>query len=765
MLRLTVILIILVLVASGNGFFSQASSGVVSHLAQPLLSAQTKPRKRALLVGVSDYCRDETGNECNRTGGKYWWNLNSGNDVDALEQILTSERFDFKSEDVKVLKTKDETKRDNIFKTFRSFLIEQTSPGDIVYFHFSGHGTQVEDDDENGENPKVGDELDGLDESLVPSDYKARDDGENNIRDDELERLLVQLSGRHVTVTVDSCYSGTITRGGGRLVRGMRLRRSIRPSGRGVEDGPSGIFQEGTSLPASLVVISAARNNQLASETLDKATNKDMGALSSALFRTLPNTGAETTYRDLFEQLTDEITREIRDQHPQLEGSRDNVLFSGTVLPVRPYLSLQVEQSKVMLKAGSLQAMTKGSRFSIYASGNDSKTGSPLAQAEIVNVGPTMSLLNVTPVPDDQLLAKLRTARAFETFHNFGDARIKVHIEAEAKAALGDKGLRELKDLDLLTVAEDTANDWNVRLCSRECQNEKLAVGQDKAGPGVVTLMRGDGSIIRRLAQGPKLLESIRTALEGEARWRFIKTLKNDADPNLRIKMRLVPVTDVKQDPITQLAATARVIAEEVQPSDGNQVVLHEGETVMLEVMNLGTEELYVSILDLTSDGEIGPLFPHPQVKLGVNENQFDVRNDKNGKPLWQRIPFPFVIRIAQPYGNEVFKAVVTRQPADFSPLFRQMDAEDIQYKRPRGTVRGEDEAKSPLGQLLLTLTTGRLGSANRGSTRGRPSGGRTGLFGAEDAARMGVPLEGWATAEITFQARPPRESSPSGSH
>ena len=38
-----------------------------------------------------------------------------------------------------------------------------------------------------------------------------------------------------------------------------------------------------------------------------------------------------------------------------------------------------------MLKAGSLQAMTKGSRFSIYALGSDSKTGSPMAQAEIVN--------------------------------------------------------------------------------------------------------------------------------------------------------------------------------------------------------------------------------------------------------------------------------------------------------------------------------------------------------------------------------------------
>jgi hypothetical protein len=485
-----------------------------------------------------------------------------------------------------------------------------------------------------------------------------------------------------------------------------------------------------------------------------------MGALSYALTRALPTARSETTYRDLFDRVSDEVTREIHDQHPQLEGSRDNVLFSGTVLPAKPYINLHVEQSKVMLRAGSLQAMTKGSRFSIYASGTDSKTGSPMAQAEIVNVGPTLSVLNVTPAPNVQMLEKLRTARAFETFHNFGDARIKVLIEAGAKTVLGDKGFRDLQALDLLTVVEDTANDWNVRLCRRGCPDEKLIPGQESAGPGVITLMREDGSIIARVPEVPKLVELIRTALEGEARWRFVKTLRNENDPNLRIRMRLVPVTDVVQDPITKLAIKARDLAAEVQPLAGNQFVLHEGDTVMLEVMNLGTEELYVSILDLRSDGEIGPLFPHPLVRLGQNENRIDVKNDKNGKPLWQRIPFPFIIRITKPYGNEVFKAVVTTQPADFSPLFQLNDADDIQHRRPRGTVRGDDEAKSPLGQLLLTLTTGKLGTTTRG-TRGDPADGRTGLFGAEDAAKMGVPIEGWATAELTFQAHPPRTTSP----
>src|SRR6185503_19412557 len=115
-------------------------------------------------------------------------------------------------------------------------------------------------------------------------------------------------------------------------VRGMKSQSPLVINTRGAEDGPSGIFANGAVLPASLVVISAARNNQLASETFDKATKKDMGALSYSLMRALSESGSETTYRDLFEKISNEVTREIGDQNPQLEGSRDNILFSGTVL-------------------------------------------------------------------------------------------------------------------------------------------------------------------------------------------------------------------------------------------------------------------------------------------------------------------------------------------------------------------------------------------------------------------------------------------------
>lgn len=758
MLRPSIILIALLL-AVGHVPPPAVTRAEIRSPAQPQGKPPAAPRKRALLVGVSDYCRDATGRECNdRQDGKYWWNLNSAADVDAIEQVLRSDRFGFQPHEIKVLKTKEETTCDSIVSAFKSFLAGQTGPGDIVYFHFSGHGSQVKDDAASG-NLKRGDELDGADETLIPSDYVTRDDGEKNIRDDDLEQLLASLAGRHVTVTVDSCFSGTITRGGRNLVRGMRLRGVAAANSRGAKDGPSGLFQEGAGLPGNLVAMSAASKDQLATETEDGATKKKMGAFSLSLVTALRKAGPEMTYRDLFETVDEEITREHRGQNPQLEGGRDNVLFSGIARRPQPYVTVGVEGRKVLLRAGSLQGMTAGSRFSIYPPGKDPKTGTPMSQAEIINVGPTASVLKITPEPDDAALEQLRAARAVETFHNFGDVRLKVVVEDGAKAALGDEGLRELKAHALLSVV-DNADAWDARLCRDRCQNELQARREAAGFSGGVTLMRADGSIIGRLASGQKMAAAVGAALEGEARWRFVKGLKNDAQRNLQIRMRLVPVRNIVQDPVTRLAKSAEDIAPEVLPGADGRIALHDGDTVMLEVMNLGTTDVYVSVLDLRSSGDIGPLYPHPLVRAGVNENVIGVKNDSAGRPVWQRIPCPFVIKIGEPYGLEVFKAIVTRGRADFSPLFSRGEAEAIQRGRTRGTTRGEDEAKSPLGQILLTFTTGQTRGKLRGDVRGE-----TGLFGAADAASVGVPAEDWTTAEITFEARGPREASaPAGS-
>ena len=75
-------------------------------------------------------------------------------------------------------------------------LISLTLPGDTLFFHFSGHGTQVPSDD--------ADETDGLDEAIVPTDM-------NLIVDDDLRVIVAKAPlGACLTMMADCCHSGTM---------------------------------------------------------------------------------------------------------------------------------------------------------------------------------------------------------------------------------------------------------------------------------------------------------------------------------------------------------------------------------------------------------------------------------------------------------------------------------------------------------------------------------------------------------------------------
>jgi hypothetical protein len=696
------------------------------------------PRKRALLVGVSSYCRGGDSSQCS-AGGRYWWDLNSGPDVAALETVL-KDKFGF--DEIKVLRIRDETTHASIVNTFRSFLVEKTNKGDIVYFHFSGHGTQVPDDDKHGPNPDKGDEIDGLDEALVPSDYVTQDDNSNNMRDDEISRLLAELKAKgpaNVTVTMDSCFSGSNTRGGDSLVRGGRWRGKVPaapPAAR--PDGPGGLLPSGGARSQGFTVLSATRNDQLAFEMEDEGTRKEMGTFTHALTKALEEAGPGTTYRDLIERITDTVTRRRRNQEPQIEGDRDLLLMSGVpVRPPQPYVQTEVRRGKVLLMAGRLQWVTPGSQFAIYALGADPKSSQPLAKAVVESVQTTTSELKITePVVSDKLLESLNAARAVETVHSFGDLRLKVATQDLQSTAEAREIVERLKVLDLVSPTTRGHESWDVRVCSNNCPNEILPAGEQPARYiGGFTLQRSDGSIIAKVAGGAGAVEGISVALEREARWYFIKGLNSRGDPDVQIKMRLVPVADVEVSPANGLASKVRKLGEEVLLTEGGQIEVFEGDYLMLEIMNLGTTDVWVSVLDINSEGGIGPLWPHPEVPVGLSgENRIPAARD--GKPVWTPVPLPFVIRITKPYGWESFKAIATLNKTNFSLLFQPEISEGIQ----RGKREGRSESQAMLGQILMTGTTGL--SRKRGVVVGA------------DPSNVVAPSN-WATATVTFLVKP----------
>lgn len=123
-----------------------------------------------------------------------------------LMQRLAVERLGYAPSDIKLLQD-DAASRDGILQALNEWLVKATQPGERVLIHYSGHGAQIPD--------TSGDEQDQLDEVLVPADTALNAQTgkfDNLILDDELEAVLAQLNDRRVTLIVDACHSGTVTR-------------------------------------------------------------------------------------------------------------------------------------------------------------------------------------------------------------------------------------------------------------------------------------------------------------------------------------------------------------------------------------------------------------------------------------------------------------------------------------------------------------------------------------------------------------------------
>eukprot|EP01062_Namystynia_karyoxenos_P065931 TRINITY_DN59984_c0_g1_i1.p1 TRINITY_DN59984_c0_g1~~TRINITY_DN59984_c0_g1_i1.p1 ORF type:complete len:465 (+),score=160.59 TRINITY_DN59984_c0_g1_i1:95-1396(+) len=81
------------------------------------------------------------------------------------------------------------------------WLVWGARPGDSLFFFFAGHGSQTPDLD--------GDEDDGLDETILPVDF--RDPEQGHILDDLIWGIMVKPlpTGCRLTCVMDCCHSGT----------------------------------------------------------------------------------------------------------------------------------------------------------------------------------------------------------------------------------------------------------------------------------------------------------------------------------------------------------------------------------------------------------------------------------------------------------------------------------------------------------------------------------------------------------------------------
>jgi hypothetical protein len=163
--------------------------------------AQSTSRKLALLVGINQYPSP------NSLGGCV-------NDVE-LQRHLLIHRFGFNPQDIYTLKDEKAT-RSGILEAFEEHLIKQAKPGDVVMYHYSGHGSRILDPDpvivsSNRDNSGLSGTFVPID-SRLPAGFPNQGGVVQDIMGHTLFLLMSAVQSENFTAVLDSCYSGGATR-------------------------------------------------------------------------------------------------------------------------------------------------------------------------------------------------------------------------------------------------------------------------------------------------------------------------------------------------------------------------------------------------------------------------------------------------------------------------------------------------------------------------------------------------------------------------
>ncbi|WP_372015752.1 caspase family protein [Pseudoxanthomonas sp. 10H] len=285
-------------------------------------------------------------------------------------------------------------------------LAARSGNGDQVLVYFSGHGSQSPDLD--------GDEDDGLDEILLPSDIGPWQDSvqmvDNAITDDEFGAAVQKIRdrGAYLWVVVDSCHSGTALRGGPLPARAdieikgipaaalkvpqARMQGARAPAARARP--AAGSLDGGGAADGGVVAFYAAVAEEAAiagPQQLPDGTNTPtLSLLTYAITEALAS-GQARTYRDLYLQVQGQYDALGRlAPQPAFDGEFERVLFGHERVPPRRW-GVRREGAGLLAEGGQLDGLHEGTLLAIRDARQP--TGAPLAYAKVAQAGPSSATL------------------------------------------------------------------------------------------------------------------------------------------------------------------------------------------------------------------------------------------------------------------------------------------------------------------------------------------------------------------------------------
>ncbi len=463
-----------------------------------------------------------------------------------------------------------------------------------VVVTYSGHGYRV-----RNQNSQDDPEKDGLDSTWSPHDTSSMS-GDGEIRDDDIYLVWLRLTEdfrANVLLISDSCHSGSIHRGMSTQARSRWM------SGSEIFDGPSeDLFPEyarrrrgqddnGTDL-ARFVKYSACLDSEYALE------DPQGGYFTLSLCEVLPTVGPKTTYEEVHEhavKFLQEVwgTPQWSPQHPQFSSNVENNYFlSGekavshaTVVPG------SIEPGRAILTMGSIDGVTKESRFEFFNSVSDLvQRKSTLGFGIVSEVAPFTCHVEF----DDRVKIDY-TSKALLDRVRLLDFKVKCTGDVPIEVT---ESLEKLVSEKAIILVNEDETDYNVLVCPIPDEDHTLGIYSPRAEPGYSL----DGSIPKSLRkilseEPEKLANLLSNNLLYLGRVTRLMSLDYASD---RLSTDVIAYRRNNQDQL-----------EEVQrPKKDGIRVLKDKDLFTITVENHLHDQLYLTVLFMKENGDLVVLYP-----------------------------------------------------------------------------------------------------------------------------------------------------------
>ena len=600
--------------------------------------------KYAIVIAIGDYPQIATR-------AQNWNDLSSKNDYDIVLEMLKKQKFETKN--IKSLIDEQATV-ENIDDAF-THLLNSVVEGDIVYFHFSGHGQQIAD--VNGKefkktNHLIADEADGWDEALVtynaPLSFEDGYEFQDHYVDDQLNYQLTRIrkkigSNGQVIVVLDACHSGSGTRGGNEFVVVRGTATKCAPANyesKKNEKDKSEAFDMDLDYQNSLVLgkltaFFGCKAEQVNREFIDPQTKKQYGSLTYFFIKGMNELGdSKSTYLNLFSKINENMVFKFQgQQNPEIESDELNqLIFKGQLVVQDPFFNVEkLNFDELIIDGGALNGLCVGDTIGVYGNSAASKNdGLPKFKGVVTNVSAYKSNVRLT-VSYGKTESSLLQFRVFSLYSKTDG--IQLNLSCKIKNKKLQKSIEEkLSKFENINLVDDSSYSYEI-------------IDSVYKGKSYLIILVGKTKFpLRNMSpiyiENAKSYDSLTLLLKEAMKADLFRKMELN-DPSLKFEYKILCHENNNCDSVNNISGS---------------LSFFENTSFKLNITNTGSKAFYFNIIDIEPSNKF--------TWVGV---EGEWRNEHILKGESHEI----IIEVIPPYGTEQFKFIATSKPVDFSPLER----------------------------------------------------------------------------------------------